>query len=73
MRRQVEEMSRFTQTLLERSAAVRSKDWQDVIAAAQAKDAGRAEAALAEHRERIRQDLIGLIPDPLLRVSRSWL
>ena len=69
MRRQVEEMSRFTQTLLERSAAVRSKDWQDVIAAAQAKDAGRAEAALAEHRERIRQDLIGLIPDPLLPLA----
>ena len=66
MRRQVEELSRFTQRLLERSAAVRAKDWHDVIAAAQAKDAPRATAAVDAHRERIRRDLIGIIPDELL-------
>lgn len=45
------------------SAAVRAKDWHDVIAAAQAKDAPRAAAAVDAHRERVRRDLIGIIPD----------
>ena len=71
MRRQVEELSRFTQRLLERSAAVRAKDWHDVIAAAQGKDAARAATAVDAHRERIRRDLIGLIPDELLPFAAS--
>jgi len=66
MRRQVEELSRFTQRLLERSATVRAKDWHDVLSAAQGKDAARATTAVDAHRERIRRDLIGLIPDELL-------
>ena len=71
MRRQVEELSRFTQRLLERSATVRAKDWHDVLSAAQGKDAARAATAVDAHRERIRRDLIGLIPDELLPFAAS--
>jgi len=76
MRRQVEELSRFTQRVLERSAATRAKDWQDVIGAAQAKDAAKATSAVDAHRERIRRDLIGVIPEelqPLAARSRQIL
>ena len=69
MRRQLEEMSRFTQQILERSAAVRAKDWHDVISAAQGKDAVKAGTAVDAHRDRIRRDLIGLIPDELLPLN----
>ena len=71
MRRQVEELSRFTQRLLERSAAVRARDWHDVISAAQAKDAPKAATAVDAHRERVRRDLIGIIPDELLPFAAS--
>lgn len=74
MRRQVEELSRFTQRVLEESAAVRAKDWHDVISAAQSKDAAKAGAAVDAQRERIRRDLIGVIPEtavPLAARSRQ--
>lgn len=71
-RRQVEELSRFTQRVLERSAAERGGDWADVVGAAQRKDAAAAAAALAAHRERVRRDLIGVVDEaPLPLAARS--
>jgi len=69
MRRQVDELSRFTQRVLERSATVRAKAWHDVSAAAQAKDAAKAGAAINAHRERIRRDLIGVISEELVPLA----
>ena len=63
-RRQLDEISRHTQRLLEWSAAARARDWQEVIAAAQRKDRAAAEAALGPQRERIRAELIGRLADP---------
>ena len=63
-RRQLEEIARHTQRLLEWSAAARASDWREVIAAAQRNDRAAAEAALATQRERIRTELIGRLPDP---------
>lgn len=71
-RRQLGELSRFTQAVLERSATVRARDWQDVMTAAQKKDAAAATAAVAAQRTRIHRDLIGLLPDaPLPLAARS--
>jgi dienelactone hydrolase len=63
-RRQLDEISRHTQRLLEWSAAARARDWQEVIAAAQRRDRAAAGAALGPQRERIRAELIGRLPDP---------
>ena len=62
-RRLVEDLSRFTQRVLERSAAERAKDWGDVMRAAQAKDRAAAQAAVDVHRQRVRRDLIGVIDE----------
>jgi dienelactone hydrolase len=68
-RRQLEEISRHTQRLLEWSAAERARDWKEVRDAAAARDAARTEAALAPQRERIRSELIGRLPDPTLPLA----
>ncbi len=75
-RRQVEQASRFTQRVLEHSAARRARDWGDVISAAQRKDAAAAAAAVEGHRERIRRELVGVIdeaPVPFAARSRKIL
>lgn len=68
-RRQLEEISRHTQRLLEWSAAERARDWKEVRDAAAARDAARTEAALAPQRERIRAELIGRLPDPTMPLA----
>jgi len=68
-RRQLEEISRHTQRLLEWSAAERARDWKEVRDAAAARDAARTEAALAPQRERIRSELIGRLPNPTMPLA----
>jgi len=68
-RRQLEEISRHTQRILEWSAAERARDWKEVSDAAAARDAARTEAALAPQRERIRSELIGRLPDPTMPLA----
>ncbi len=68
-RRQLEEISRHTQRILEWSAGARARDWKEVSDAAAARDAARTEAALAPQRERMRRELIGRLPDPSMPPS----